>query len=465
MKKIDSYIFKEHLVPFILSLLVLLFILLANFLLKSIDKFLGKGLNLSVLLEYVFYNMAWIMALAVPMAVLIATLSAFGRFSSDNEITAMKATGISTFNLLRAPLLFAFIVACIMIYFNNIILPDMNHQARSLSVNMSKKRPDLQFAEGVFTEAIPNYSIYVDRRENIKGKNIFFDINIFNNRENSSQRTITASSGTLGSMDDGIILHLKDGQIHEIMNEGDDYTIIDFTSYDVAVPIDNMALNRKNLKSRGDREMTYSMMIDKIGDLKAKKSKTENRITDRILNESSIDVANIQNKNDVDKILDAYKSSMLDSLQAVKNPKLIKSFKRKVKNLKRGINNDFRLITNYQNSINKYLVELHKKFSIPVASIAFVLIGAPIGIMSRRGNFALSTTVGLVFFIIYWIFLIAGEQLADRGAMSPALSMWLPNIVLSLFGCYLIYINSIDRKKIKFEMFNLFFKKKSRKTQ
>ena len=106
-------------------------------------------------------------------------------------------------------------------------------------------------------------------------------------------------------------------------------------------------------------------------------------------------------------------------------------------------------------------MELHKKFSIPVASIVFVLVGAPIGIMSRRGNFALSTTVGLIFFIIYWIFLIAGEQFADRGSISPMLSMWLPNIVLGLFGGYLIYINSRDRKKIKFEIFNLLYKRKN----
>ena len=460
MKKIDSYIFREHLTPFILSLLVLLFILLANFLLKSIDKFLGKGLELSVLVEYVFYNMAWIMALAVPMAVLIATLSAFGRFSSDNEITAMKATGISTFNLLRAPLLFAFIVAGVMIYFNNIILPDMNHKARSLSVNMSKKRPDLEFTEGVFTEAIPDYSIYVDRRENIDGVNVFFDINIFNSRESSEQRTITANTGTLGSMDGGIILHLKDGQIHEIMNEGKDYTIIDFTRYDIAVPIDNMALNRKDLKSRGDREMTYSMMVNKIAGLENKQVITKGRIRDRIFNDSDIQIDKIGSKIEMSQRLDIYETKMLDSLKLIGNSKVLKSFNRKIKNLKRGINNDFRLIDNYQNSINKYLVELHKKFSIPVASIVFVLIGAPIGIMSRRGNFALSTTVGLVFFIIYWVFLIAGEQFADRGSISPMLSMWLPNIVLGLFGGYLIYINTRDRKKIKFEIFNLLFKKK-----
>ena len=460
MKRIDSYIFKEHLIPFFLSLLVLLFILLTNFLLKSIDKFLGKGLSLRVMLEYVFYNMAWIMALAVPMAVLIATLTAFGRFSSDNEITAMRATGISTFNLLRAPLLFGFVITCLMIYFNNQILPDMNHKARSLSANMSKKRPDLEFTEGVFTEAIPNYSIYVDRRENIDGVNQFFDINIFNNREDGGQRTITAMNGTIESIENGVVLHLKDGQIHELMDEGHDYTLIDFINYDIVVPIDNLALNRKNLKTRGDREMTYTMMIDKISGIKNKRSAIKTRIKERLENESSLKLSETASKELINKEIRNYERGTIDSLSLISSSKSLKSFKRRIKNLKRGINNDFRLLENYQNSINRYLVELHKKFSIPFASIVFILVGAPLGIMSRRGNFALSTTISLGFSIVYWAFLIAGEQLADRGTISPFLSMWLPNIILGLFGSYLIYINSKDRRKIKFEVFNLLFKKK-----
>ena len=462
MKRIDRYIFKEHLIPFVLSLLVLLFILLANFMLKSIDKFLGKGLSLGVLVEYLFYNMAWILALAVPMAVLISTLTAFGRFSADNEITAMRASGISTMKLLRAPLFFGITIACLMTYFNNQILPDMNHNARSLSANISKKRPDLEFSEGLFTEAIPNYSIYVDRREDRDGVNHFYDISIFNNKDNGSQRTITADHGTIESINDGVILHLDNGQIHELMKKTSDYTQIDFEKYDIAVPIENLALQRKNLKSRGDREMTYSMMVEKIDGIKIKKDNILKRIKTRVENESFLNIENIDSKDIIETKLISFEKRAIDSLSVLNNPKALKSFKRRIKNLKRGINNDFRLLSNYENSMNRYLVELHKKFSIPFASIVFILVGAPLGVMARRGNFALSTTISLGFFIIYWAFLIGGEQLADRGTISPFMSMWLPNIILGLLGLYLIYINSKDRKKIRFEMLNFIFKRKKK---
>ena len=115
MKKLDLYILKEHLTPFFMSLGVLLFILLANFVIKSIDKFLGKGLSPWVLLEYLFFNLAWIIALAAPMAVLISTLMTFGRLASDNEITAFKASGVGTWNLIRPALFFSVVV--IIVYF------------------------------------------------------------------------------------------------------------------------------------------------------------------------------------------------------------------------------------------------------------------------------------------------------------------------------------------------------------
>jgi len=106
MKIFQRYILREHLSPFTLALIVLLFLLLTNFLLRAVDRFLGKGLGIGILIEYLFLNLAWIGVLAVPMAVLVATLMCFGRMSHDNEITAMRTSGISYATILRPALLF-----------------------------------------------------------------------------------------------------------------------------------------------------------------------------------------------------------------------------------------------------------------------------------------------------------------------------------------------------------------------
>ena len=459
MNTLNKYIIKEHITPFIMALLVLLFILLANFLLRSMDRFLGKGLDLSLILEYVFLNLAWILALAVPMAILVATLMAYGRLSSDNEISAMRSVSVSYFKLMAPAILFSFVIAGLMMYFNNQILPEMNHKARMLSSDISRKRPDLDFDVGYFIDAIPQYNFLLGSRDG----EVFSDITIFNSKEGRKQQTIIASSGTISAVDDGVVLHLVDGVIHEyIGNEKNEYRQIYFEKYQVMIPVDNMVMSRRDSKIRGDREMTYAMINAKIKSYEEKITNTHIRIRNRLINEgekleidSGIDSLTIINSIITQQTLSHYEVVIADSVKKVIGGTLTR-VKRRLKNLSRGIESDFSLINSYKNSINKYLVELHKKFSIPFASIIFILIGAPLGMMVKKGGFAVSMVFSLGFFIIYWAFLIGGEEFADRGLLSPALSMWLPNLVLGIFGLFICYWQSLEQRTINFDLLNLF---------
>ena len=442
-----------------MALLALLFVLLANFLLRSLDRFLGKGLEFSLILEYVFLNLAWILALALPMAVLVATLMAFGRLSSDNEISAMRSVSVSYLKLMIPVLMFGAVIAGFMMYFNNQILPEMNHKARVLSSDISRKRPDLDFDVGYFIDAIPQYNFLLGSRDG----EVFSDITIFSNREGKKQQTITAASGTISTVDDGVVLHLVDGVIHEyIGNKKNEYRQIFFEKYNVMIPVDNMVLNRRDSSIRGDREMTFGMMKDKITSYRQKIFSTQERIRDRLTSEaeklkieSGIDSTTSITLLSAKEKLNQYEIKLQDSLLKIEGAS-ISRVTRRLKNLKRGIESDFSLITSYKNSINKYLVELHKKFSIPFASIVFILIGTPLGIMARKGGFAVSMAFSLSFFIIYWIFLISGEEFADRGLLSPALSMWLPNIVLGSLGIFMCYRQSLEQQFLNLDILNLF---------
>ena len=162
-----------------------------------------------------------------------------------------------------------------------------------------------------------------------------------------------------------------------------------------------------------------------------------------------------------EETLTQFKTDIADSLKEIQGASMSR-VERRLKNLKRGIGSDFSLIISYKNSINKYLVELHKKFSIPFASVVFILIGAPLGMMARKSGFAVSTAFSLGFFIIYWAFLIGGEEFADRGLLSPVLSMWLPNIVLGSLGLFMCYGLSYETWTINLDFINI-FKRKSGK--
>ena len=218
MRLVSRYIIKELILPFIYSLMVIVMMLFINFFLRAIDRFLGKGLNIFTILEYLFLNLAWILALAVPMAVLIATLMAFGRLSEDNEINAMRASGIGFTSILRPALLFGLFVCLSLTYFNNYVLPEMNFYARLLQGDIHKKRPGLDIEPGHFINNLPDYSMII-RQDN---DGLMEDVRIFSKENKEIQTSIYSKTGELKTLDDAIILMLYDGEIHEL--KLDDYS-------------------------------------------------------------------------------------------------------------------------------------------------------------------------------------------------------------------------------------------------
>ena len=121
--------------------------------------------------------------------------------------------------------------------------------------------------------------------------------------------------------------------------------------------------------------------------------------------------------------------------------------------------NDFNLIKSYNKGKNKYKVEAHKKFSIPFACILFVLLGAPLGVMAKRGGFSISTALSFGFFLLYYILLITGEELADRNHVSPEIGMWAPNGVLLIIAFYLILY--VIRERAPIPLFTFLKNKKN----
>jgi lipopolysaccharide export system permease protein len=150
MKKLNIYIIKEHIAPFFFALSVIMFILLMNFLVKHIGEIFGKGLGFTIIFKLIVLNLAWMLALAVPMATLVAVLMAYGRFSADNEITILKSSGISIFKIIRPSLYLGIILFLIMIYFSDQILPESNHQAKQTFRAVREKKPTLQLEEHIF---------------------------------------------------------------------------------------------------------------------------------------------------------------------------------------------------------------------------------------------------------------------------------------------------------------------------
>ena len=442
--------------PFIFSLLMITFVLFVNFLLRAIDRFLGKGLDLLTILEYLFLNLAWILALSVPMAVLLATLMTFGRLSEDNEINAMRASGISFLTIMRAPILFGVIITTVLIYFNNFILPEMNFKARLLSGDIYRKRPDMSIEPGIFLDNLPDYSMIVG------GKSIdgtMKDVRIFSKGNKEAQTSIHANSGNLNTLEDAFLLTLYDGEIHELgQKDYTNYRRIIFDKHVINIPAKDLLLNRRDSTNRSDREMTVPMIQNKINSYEKRLKIVNKRLSGNFYR--TIGDSVIPNTTAEGKIMIANALVIIKNQNSLSKAQRIKKEKR-IKNLERQLNNEFNLIKSYKKSQNKYGVEIHKKFSIPVACILFVLLGAPLGVMSKKGGFAISTGLSFGFFLIYYVLLIGGEEMADRNFLSPAIGMWSPNLIILLIAIYLLIHTVRENAPIGISLPTIFKKKKN----
>lgn len=431
MRLLNRYILKELLLPFVFSLIIIVFILFTNFLLRAIDRFLGKGLDVGTILEYLFLNLAWIIALAVPMAVLIATLMTFGRLSEDNEINAMRSSGISFLTIIRPALIFGLLVGLALAYFNNYVLPEMNFRARILSGDIYRKRPGLSIEPGHFIDDLPDYSMII--RE--KSGDTLRDVRIFSKGRQKTQTSITARTGQLSTLSDAIILTLYDGEIHELdQSDYQNYRRIRFRKHVITLPAENLVLVRRDTSNRRDREMTIPMMMSKLRIYDNRIQSVRQRIGKsfrRALGDSLVP----ENRESALAFIEIARANIQSDSTLEKNQR--RRRERQLKTLRRQITNEYSLIRSYTKTHNRYEVEVHKKFSLPFACLVFVLIGTPLGVLAKKGGFAVGTSLSFGFFLIYYILLIGGEEMADRALVSPMVGMWTPNTLFLVIGGYL----------------------------
>ena len=433
MKVLTRYVLKEFIRSFMVSISIIYAILLIQLMIKLLDKFLGKGFDSYFLLKLLFYNTAWIIAMAIPMAVLVASILTYGKLSSDNEVVGFKSSGIRMYDIIQPSFFSAVIIACITIYFSCNVLPKMNYQARKLNHELSRKRPDVEFEENIYSDLIPNHIVKFKERDK-DNKSKFYDIMIHQIYNNRLTRSVIADSVIINSNNQDIMFNLFDGTIHERVAINEEYRQINFENYKLKVPIDKTN-NRKLKYVRGDRELTLKMLNHNIDSLEKKIIYLKYKINKR-LDLFDIDTVSV-NYSDLMPLID---NKNTDSLLKINNKDQEKIYKVKAKANKTIISGYLKNIERSVNKINRNTVEMHKKFAIPIASIIFLLIGAPLGIKMQRGNMAVSMSISLMFFILYYILIVGGEQLADKNLFNPILSMWLPNLIVLAFGLLILKI-------------------------
>ncbi|MCB0731246.1 MAG: LptF/LptG family permease [Ignavibacteriae bacterium] len=439
------YISKNLLLPFIFALFTLMSVFLLQFLMKIADKLIGKGLSFWVISKLIIYSLSWMFVLAVPMAVLVATLMAFGSMAQNNEIAIMKASGISLYKMMIPPLLGSVLIAGLLVQFNNHIYPEANHALRVLTQDISNQKPTLALVPGVFSSDIPRYSILA--RQIDPETNLMKDLTIYDYSNVQDINVVTAQKGEIYFSADRrkLILNLYDGEIHTSKaSDFKPYRKLKFKNHKIAMDADQFSLRESSLGGRrGDRELGAEAILTLIDSVQNLYNLDELRYNKRVEADYISDSSNT-------KYLEQRKKSMKISLYRVED---------KIRAAKNSISPILRRLDNYKKRINKYWVEVHKKYSIPFACIVFVLIGAPLGTMTRKGGLGVAAGISLGFFLVYWAFLIGGEKLSDRDLLSPFWGMWSANILLGILGIILVRKSAKERIELDFSFFKKFIPK------
>ena len=407
---------------------------------------------MSIVIELILTNLAYMVVMAVPMAVLVSTLIAFGKFSEWNELTAIRAAGVNPTKLILPVLGVGFLLFLAMAYFSNYVLPEANHKARSLFIDIRLAKPGFDLQESAFYEGIEGYTFLVQKID--ADTDSLHDVTIFQEPTDDRYRAyIRAKSGWLQSDDDQTLsLFLHDGSIMRYIpgKERNEETLEQtlFNRYRMSFDLSDLVFSRQNPdnRSRTDRTMSAQAMMAAVDSITASIQKEYDSLLEKTgqqettpFKPSTTARTFSLRRSDQDSIPAVHSNiEILNLLEAATDQTNLIILASSSLGRYKGDVQTFKSNWEWRNfRIAEFMVEVHKKLSIPFACMVFVIIGAPIGMLTRKGNIGVAAFIGAIILTIYFVALIQGEKLADRMVITPFMGMWGINLFLLSIGIIL----------------------------
>jgi lipopolysaccharide export system permease protein len=482
VKILHRYVLEEHVGPLTFALTALTSILLLQYIGKHFGELVGKGLPALVIAEFFGLSIPLTVALTLPMAVLVATLYAFSRLAAENEITALKASGVSLVSVLKPVLWAALGVTIVMIGFNDQVLPRSNHRLAVLQRDIAQKKPTFGLREQVINEVSPG-KFYLRAGHIDEATNLMREVTIYDMADPTRRRTIYADSGNM-SLSKGLTdldLTLYSGNMQDVPTSNPDelqrlYFKTDFirvrgvgnqfqkTTADAYKSDREMTvceMQQAQDKARQDHEAARQTFETKRAELKKAKAVLSKEVLDAdtkapwdiglgrlycnfvalILPKKAHAQGIPHRPAPASSTPTAAASSTAPTPASPLAVKPITGPMRSPLIDPAEISNLEALKIRLQDSatlMNSYGVEIHKKFALAVACFVFVLLGAPIALRFPRGGVGLTIGVSLFVFALYYVCLIAGESIAKRGMMPAVVSMWMANVIFGLLALWML---------------------------
>ena len=459
MKRLHLFLIKSFLGPFIATFFIAIFLLLMQFLWKYIDDLVGKGLEFTQIAELLFYASARFVPVALPIAMLLASVMVFGKLGENYELVALKSSGISLLKILFPLTIFVIIIAYGSFLFSNYVMPIANLKNGSMIYDIQKKKPALNIKEGIFYKDIEGFSIKVAEKAS-DGKTLK-DIIIYDHTaKNGNDKVIISESGIMQLTKDEKYLELILYNGHSYIDIAENkrkrknpYRTTHFKEDLIRFDLSSFStINNSEALYKGHYAMLSNQQLATAIDsltikYEERKITFTKNITDKYTANSEVDSLIAIKPFSRIKIKQQYDIA-INKLQTLKS--ITKSNKDDL---------EYRKII-----ITKHNIEWHRKISLAVACLLLFLVGAPLGAIIRKGGFGLPVLVSVFFFLIYHVLSMIGEKSAKDLSMQAYEGMWLANMVFVPIALFLIYKARNDVQLFDFspllKRMNQFLKKK-----
>ncbi len=465
MKIAYRYIIKNFVGPLVLTFFVAIFILLMQFLWKYVDDLVGKGLEIHILLKFLFYAAGSLMNMALPLAVLLASLMTFGNMGERLEVVALKSAGISISKMMAPLALMSVMLAIFAFWYADRVIPVANLKLRTLIYNVQEQKPALNIESGVFYNGFDDITIRIGHKQSDNAT--IEDVLIYDHSRHQGNVTMTyAKSGTMRMTDDGkfLLFVLRDGffwdesvnmesrSASKPLNRAtftEQYKCFDLSSFELKE-------NDEEFFASSQQAMPLSMLSERIDTLKVQKQKAEEEVGHGFLNSFYYFTNFVFNR---EKAAPRVSSDILKSQDIVQRNEVFQYTKINSETVANSVKFAAQDAFYKNLSLRSYQVEYHNKFTFSLACLLFFFIGAPLGSIIRKGGIGIPLVITVAFFTFYFMLTAFGKNMANTGQMSAFGGMWLSTLVLIPICFFLTYKATVDSSVMSIETYGKLFKK------
>ena len=449
MKKLDQFILKSFIGPFIAILLVVVFILVMQFLWLYIDELVGKGLSFKVILEFLGWGSVTMLPLSLPLATLLASMMTLGTLGENNELLAIKAAGISLQRVL-VPLGAACLVVSIGAFFiSNDLMPVAFNKIYTLRDDIGKTKEEIKIPTGTFYNGIEGYILRVNERDDETG--VMHGVMVYNHTGNKGNTSLTIADSAMMKMSKDksyLTFTLYDGANYEETNNKNyrDTTLqlqkIDFKSQQLYIPLQNYAFEKSDsarfddeVKSMNLKQLHHGQ--DSIGNLNAAAMASNIK--------GLMNTRSLRFHNQLDSAVVASRSSHFTMKEGEgwddfdKEINALSNAKNNAEEMQVTLSSYSRERFHYTFTLRRIDIEILKKFALSVACLIFFFIGAPLGALIRKGGLGTPAIISVLFFVAYWVIDISGTKLARDGAVGPFHGVFISSYILLPTGLFLTW--------------------------